>query len=102
MINKSGRKQSDADCLSHTPIDSPSLDDQDEDTFLGAISADKFAKRQLRSLAEHLEGKTDCRRFKRGLSLFYLRNDVLVNNFSPVECQVNSAMGVLRNSKRIQ
>ncbi|XP_072144216.1 uncharacterized protein conv [Dermacentor andersoni] len=89
---KSGRKHSDADCLSRAPIDPPPQDDEDDDAFLGIISAEDFAEQQrgdpeLKGLVEYLEGHTDVvpRAFKRGLSSFTLQNNLLVKkNFSPV------------------
>ncbi|XP_072143827.1 retrovirus-related Pol polyprotein from transposon 412 isoform X2 [Dermacentor andersoni] len=89
---KSGRKHSDADCLSRAPIDPPPQDDEDDDAFLRIISAEDFAEQQradpeLKGLVDYLEGHTDVvpRAFKRGLSSFTLQDSLLVKkNFSPV------------------
>lgn len=92
VVYKSGRKHSDADCLSRAPVDPPPQDDQDDDSFLGPISTDDFAERQradpeLKILMDYLQGKTaDVPKvFRRGLASFFLRNNVLLKkNFSPL------------------
>ena len=92
VVYKSGRKHSDADCLSRAPVEPPPQDDQDDDTFLGPISADEFAEQlradpALRSLVDYLEGKTVIvpKLFRRGLASFFLQNDILLKkNFSPL------------------
>ena len=92
VVYKSGRKHSDADCLSRAPVEPPPQDDQDDDTFLGPISADEFAEQQradpeLRSLVDYLEGKTVIvpKVFRRGLASFFLQNDILLKKtFSPL------------------
>ncbi|KAK8777518.1 hypothetical protein V5799_029140 [Amblyomma americanum] len=89
VVYKSGRKHTDADCLSRAPVDAPPLDD-DEDAFLGPISASSFAQQQrsdpnLKGLIEYLEGKVSSppASFKRGLSSFCVQNEVLVKkNFT--------------------
>ena len=78
--------------MSRAPVEPPPQDDQDDDTFLGPISADEFAEQQradpeLRSLVDYLEGKTVIvpKVFRRGLASFFLQNDILVKkNFSPL------------------
>lgn len=95
VLHKSGRKHSDADCLSRAPVDPPPENTDDEDTFLCAISASTFAQQQradpdLNKLIDYLEGKTTIvpRVFKRGVSTFCLRNDMLVKkNFAPNKAQ---------------
>lgn len=88
---KSGRKHSDADCLSRAPVDEPPKNDDDDDSFLGSISSSTFAQQQradpdLKRLHEYLEGKTSSppASFKRGLSSFCFQNGIIVKkNFAP-------------------
>ena len=86
VVYKSGRKHSDADCLSRAPVETPSgcSDDNDDECFLGAVNTDNMARRQrddpeLRALIEHLEGRggTVPRVFSRALPTFVLRQGVL-------------------------
>ncbi|KAM7296981.1 retrovirus-related Pol polyprotein from transposon 17.6, partial [Ixodes scapularis] len=82
VVYKSGRKHSDADCLSRAPVETPSgsSDDDDDECFLGAVNTDDMARRQrddpeLRALIEHLEGRgsTVPRVFSRALPTFAIR-----------------------------
>ncbi|XP_075728183.1 uncharacterized protein LOC142769125 isoform X2 [Rhipicephalus microplus] len=84
VIYKSGKKHSDADCLSRAPVDQPPPDDPDHDYFLGTITTDDFAERQradpeLKALIEYLEGRSTevSKVFKRALASFFLRNGLL-------------------------
>ncbi|KAM7288282.1 Transposon Ty3-I Gag-Pol polyprotein [Ixodes scapularis] len=86
VVYKSGRKHSDADCLSRAPVETPSgcSDDNDDECFLGAVNTDDMARRQrddpeLRALIEHLEGgrSTVPRVFSRVLPTFAIRQGVL-------------------------
>ncbi|KAM7284469.1 DDE-type integrase/transposase/recombinase [Ixodes scapularis] len=86
VVYKSGRKHSDADCLSRAPVETPSgsSDDDDDECFLGAVNTDDMARRQrddpeLRALIEHLEGRGDTvpRVFSRALPTFAIRQGVL-------------------------
>ncbi|KAM7294064.1 Transposon Ty3-G Gag-Pol polyprotein [Ixodes scapularis] len=86
VVYKSGRKHSDADCLSRAPVETPSgcSDDDDDECFLGAVNTDDMARRQrddpeLRALIEHLEGggSTVPRVFSRVLPTFAIRQGVL-------------------------
>lgn len=95
VIYKSGKKHSDADCLSRAPVDQPLPDDPDDDYFLGTITTDDFAERQradpeLKALIEYLEGRTAevPKVFKRALASFFLRNGLLQKkNFSPLRAK---------------
>lgn len=92
---KSGRKHSDADCLSRAPVDSAATEIDNDEDFLGTLSAADFAAQQradpeLRDLIDYLQGRgTEVRRpFTRGLSTFCLHNGVLVKkNFSPTRTE---------------
>ncbi|KAM7289580.1 Retrovirus-related Pol polyprotein from transposon 17.6 [Ixodes scapularis] len=86
VVYKSGRKHSDADCLSRAPVETPSgsSDDDDDECFLGAVNTDDMARRQrdypdLRALMEHLEGRVSTvpRVFSRALPTFAIRQGVL-------------------------
>ncbi|KAM7313608.1 Transposon Ty3-I Gag-Pol polyprotein [Ixodes scapularis] len=86
VVYKSGRKHSDADCLSRAPVETPSdsSDDDDDEFFLGAVNTDDMARRQrddpeLRALIEHLEGRGSAipRVFSRALPTFAIRQGVL-------------------------
>ena len=87
VVYKSGRKHSDADCLSRAPVESATgcaKDDDDDDRFLGAVSANDMAALQrddpeLRALIDHLEGRggTIPRSFSRVLPTFAIRQGVL-------------------------
>lgn len=90
VVYKSGRKHSDADCLSRAPVDTPPKDD-DDDAFLGLLSSSDFARQQqsdpdLQRLHEYLEGKSPSppALFRRGLSSYCLQQGIVVKkNFSP-------------------
>lgn len=86
IVYKSGRRHTDADCLSRAPIESASdgQDDEYEDAFIGTISTVDMAARQrhdteLREVIAHLEGQegTIPRVFLRVLPALRLRNNVL-------------------------
>lgn len=87
VVYKSGRKHSDADCLSRAPIQpaaSTSTEDGQDFAFLGAVTTSEMAHHQksdpeLLLLIKYLQGQSvDVpRAFARGLSAFVLRNNVL-------------------------
>lgn len=91
VVYKSGRQHLDADCLSRSPIESPSADADECAGFLGivdaaAISQQQQADRELNTLIEFLEGRATkvSRLFSRSLPSFCLRDGVLYRkNFSP-------------------
>lgn len=93
IVYKSGRKHSDADCLSRTPIDKISIDEDDDGGFLGAIIPSDLAQDQqndpeLRPVIDYLEGCASQlpRPFARGRTSFCLRNNVLYKkNFDATE-----------------
>lgn len=90
VVFKSGRKHSDADCLSRAPVDPP-LQNDDDDAFLGQISDSNFADKQradvnLRRVIDFLEGKADSppKEYRRVTSSLCLRNGILSKkNFGP-------------------
>lgn len=92
---KSGRKHSDADCLSRAPV-GPPPEETDDEAFLGAITASDFADKQgedteLREVIRYLQGEIAeaPRLFKRTAPTFYLHNGVLVKkNFGPNKRQL--------------
>lgn len=85
ITHKSGRKHSDADCLSRAPVELPQADtNDDDDAFLGALQISDMASRQrrdpvLRKLFARLEGQDAAlpHFLTRHLSTFCVRNDVL-------------------------
>lgn len=87
VVYKSGRKHSDADCLSRAPLDSTastSAEDGQDFPFVGAVTLSQMAQHQqsdpeLVLLIRHLNGEpVDVPRvFSRSLSSFILRNGVL-------------------------
>lgn len=79
MTYKSGQKHK-CRLPVQCPNDLPLLDKQDDDMFLGTISADKLIEQQqtdpeLRNLAKYSDSKT---MFKCGLSSFFLHKGVLI------------------------
>lgn len=95
VVYKSGRKHSDADCLSRAPVD-PSTDAcNDDDILLTALSASCLADQQcadleLRDVMEFLNGSntTAPRAFRRVLPSLCIRNGLLVKkNFAPNNTQ---------------
>lgn len=91
VVYKSGRKHSDADCLSRAPVDPPPQDSDEDSAFFGIVTESALAAQQradpdLRVMIDYLEGRNAAvpRSFKRNLPAFSLRNSVLVRkNFSP-------------------
>ena len=91
IVYKSGRKHSDADCLSRAPVDPPQQDSDEEGPFFGIVTESDIAAQQradpeLRLMIDHLEGHNVAvpRAFKRNLPAFCLKNSVLVKkNFDP-------------------
>lgn len=91
IVYKSGRKHSDADCLSRAPVDPPSQDSDEDSAFFGVVTESDLAAQQradpdLRVMIDYLEGRNVAvpRAFKRNLPAFCLNNSVLVKkNFSP-------------------
>lgn len=93
IVYKSGRKHTDADCLSRAPVGSATTSLDEDDILLSAMSATDLAQLQrddleLRPLIEYLEGRTSCipRNFARSLASFCFRNAVLYKkNFDHTE-----------------
>ncbi|XP_037508888.1 uncharacterized protein LOC119385540 [Rhipicephalus sanguineus] len=57
-----GKKHSNADCLSRAPVDPPPEDDRDDDCFLGTMRAYDFPEEQMRqSRAPQPREKTRCK-----------------------------------------
>ena len=89
IVHKSGKRHTDADCLSRSPIESAATLDEDT-AFLGILDTSAIADQQhddpeLLGLINYLEGRTQKapKVFARGLSSFCLRNQVLYKmNFS--------------------
>lgn len=89
MVYKSGKRHTDADCLSRSPIESAAAFDE-ETAFLGILDTSTIADHQhddpeLLGLINYLEGRSQNapKAFTRGLSSFCLRNNVLYKmNFS--------------------
>lgn len=85
VVQKSGRKHNDADCLSIAPVETPSGSSKDDEKcFLGAVNTDDMARRQrddfkLRVLMEHHEGRggTTTRVFLRALPTSAIQQGVL-------------------------
>ena len=91
VVYKSGRKHTDADCLSRAPVESTPPDQTDDESFLMAVTASDLAQKQrddleLRPLIDYLEGqlKQPPRTFRRTISSFFLRDNILYKrNFDP-------------------
>lgn len=86
IIHKSGKRHSDADCLSRAPVGLAPADDDDSDdaALIGVLDAPTISEQQradpeLRSLFDFLQGHTTVvpKAFARGLSPFCLRSNVL-------------------------
>lgn len=91
IVHKSGKRHTDADCLSRSPVEPATLAAEDETAFLGVLDTSAFAQQQrddpeLLGLINFLDGRTQTapKIFARALSSFCLRNKVLYKkNFSP-------------------
>ncbi|XP_049268886.1 uncharacterized protein LOC119381901 [Rhipicephalus sanguineus] len=91
VVYKSGRKHTDADCLSRAPVESTPPDQTDDESFLMAVTASDLAQKQrddleLRPLIVYLEGQLTQppRTFRRTISSFFLRDNILYKrNFDP-------------------
>lgn len=86
IVYKSGKRHSDADCLSRAPVDPfPADDDDSDDTALiGVLDVSTISEQQrkdaeLRPLLDFVQGRTTTvpKMFARGLSSFSLRSGVL-------------------------
>lgn len=92
VVHKSGKRHTDADCLSRSPIESAALPDDDETAFLGVLDMSAIAQQQredpeLLELIHYLKGKSPKapKIFARLLSSFCLRSEVLYKrNFSSI------------------
>lgn len=86
IVYKSGKRHSDADCLSRAPVGPPPADEDDSDdaALIGVLDAPTISEQQredaeLRPLIDFLQGHTTTvpKTFARGLSSFGLRSGVL-------------------------
>lgn len=91
VVYKSGRKHTDADCLSRAPVETTPPEVTDDDGFLCAVTASDLAQEQrndpeLRPLIDYLDGHITQppRPFRRVISSFFLHNNVLYKqSFDP-------------------
>lgn len=84
IVFKSGRKHTDADCLSRAPLQPSPFDVDEEDAFLSIVTVSDISKQQrddseLRPLIDYLENRLPepPRMFVRTLSSYFLRDGVL-------------------------
>lgn len=93
VVYKSGKRHSDADCLSRAPVGNAPADDDDVDDgpLIGVLSAATISEQQqedqeLLPVIDFLQGKANRppKSFIRGLPTFCLRSGVLYKrNFAP-------------------
>lgn len=84
IVYKSGKRHSDADCLSRAPLERNPVESEDDTAFLGALEVTDLARRQrddpeLQPLIEYLEERSSHipHLFRRSISSFVLRDGVL-------------------------
>ncbi|WP_316399515.1 hypothetical protein, partial [Bradyrhizobium sp. 33ap4] len=80
---KSGRKHNDADCLLRAPLEEAHSNHEDDDGFLGLITATAMASEQysdpeLKPLIDYLQHRTDevPTIFRRSIPSFSIHNGV--------------------------
>lgn len=91
IVYKSGKRHTDADCLSHAPLEDVNAEDDDYAAFVGVVNTSIIAQQQrdhpeLQPLIDFLEGRTSAmpKLFAKGVASFCLRNEVHYKvNFSP-------------------